>query len=686
MGIHGLYAFIRAHDDLKRSRSWNRECSETTFIVDGNAFVYHMAFQNRTDWAHGGQYATFAEQVRRFVSSLQDANIALTFLFDGALPPDKQATRKQRYRSYIERACLVADNLQQINDINKSDQADANILYHGDMYLIPPLNLEICLRTIRDMGVTTMVCNGEADSLVARMAQENNGYILSKDTDMHVYPHVGKGYIPLDSLTVTETGVTADVYHPDQLSFILKIEKHILPLFGTLLGNDYLNVETVKPPITLWCINAGHLVKGQSIKHWPKCVIEFLKHVKGQPIDTMVDSIVDQLRPLILKSNVEGRHKKAESLKQCITSSIQRYDPESPLISTEAPVPRSGCFSPWQLSRHILDIKFTQMLWSGIFVEDLRRESSWIISRHLRQCIYALLLRNSGPVIEYFRQKRHLTSEPVLPIQLDTIQPINPIDSDFTSEHLLGDRLSCQSLYASMHHTDHTQFSSIDHGSIIYPIVACIRYLALHLAPTADKLTNAEVMGLLVSTLKSIAPLLGFTTHDVPVRHFGKPSLKRKAMHLTAQYQSVLYCSYLLAQTLNLSHFEMPGLLANLYNGLSIHHHLQLARQGASLKKFLAGVSPRFVKFVLSVYTEATRGFTEDGTLNISVHYTEAASAPPKATATPAEPRGPINKKRAKERSMDGAQKRDGQPKLAKTQTGNGNMFDVLSFGCSFDG
>jgi len=77
-------------------------------------------------------------------------------------------------------------------------QGKGNVLVQGagkaggrgsSYFLIPPLVMEVTLQTLRSLGVDLMVCDGEADGLVAQLAMERSmnenvveAYAVSKDS------------------------------------------------------------------------------------------------------------------------------------------------------------------------------------------------------------------------------------------------------------------------------------------------------------------------------------------------------------------------------------------------------------------------------------------------------------------------------------------------------------------------
>ncbi|KAG0171878.1 hypothetical protein DFQ28_006579 [Apophysomyces sp. BC1034] len=653
MGIHGLSTFIQAHPSLGSSRTWNLDHkSQDQFIIDGNAFVHHCAFSNKADWTHGGQYSRIADACRRYVATLQEAGIVLTFLFDGALPEEKQQTRIKRYRSYIDRVGMTIGNLSQINQSNRGANTENAIQYCSDLFLIPPLTLEVCAQTLRGLGVTVRICHGEADGEVVQLAHQLNGYVVSKDSDMHVYPHVGKGYIPLDSLVISSS-IVATVYHPQALASLLQINIDMLPLFGTLLGNDYLDVQVVRFPIMHWCAE-----QGINCKRWPKYVAEFLRKTGDN-----ISAIANALRPILLKSGMSAKQEKANMLEEWIAASVNRYTDLREATSEET-----------YRSRQILDIMETKTFWSSIFLEDLDCEASWIISRPLRQGLYTVMgLSEEAPisVTEYIREKQHLEDNNVAGLSLDEI--VKLLGRTVALDTLKHDAEFRKEFFFRLH-SSHP--ADVEHmAPALHPLILSLRYLIHQSATRGTKLANHEVIALIVAGFKSLAPV---SSVEVPQRTgAGPPVLKTRSLHLTSQLQSVFYSSYLLDQALDMSIYK-PGVLAHIYDGIEVHYQLQIARQGASVGKMLAGASTECLQLVAEVYRSVMNNLEDFVTVVFDYNKTDWLK--PGVLKKSGQKTG-SSKDRVTKRPQVKGKKTNGTP-LARA---GANAFDVLSFGCQFE-
>ncbi|CDH52733.1 hypothetical protein RO3G_07522 [Lichtheimia corymbifera JMRC:FSU:9682] len=679
MGIYGLAAFVHEHSTLGDQKTWTvgdaAKPPAEHFIIDGNAFTYHYAMQSRADWIHGGQYSVVAKAIQDDVLVLQRAGIQLTVLFDGAVPHDKQRTRLKRYATYLERASMTLSHLDHINSALRQSKMGDDLPIPSDFFLLPPLMLDVCVQALQEMKVETIVCADEADGQVATMAELRNGYMVSKDSDMHVYPRAGKGYVPLGSLNIRNDMVSATAYHPKALASLLDLKIDLLPLFGTLLGNDYLDTKLVRDPITEWCSSRGLQCKSKTV-YWPKIVGEFLRKIVGhQELDSnTINVVLKELNGMIKGNGVDHN---------VVIESVRRYDAESVLLEKDSTSADDNKGNMKHASRAITDITLTHTFWAPIFLEDLQQPSSWLVSRRLRQHVYTALLKSDTlPIIrEYIREKRHLSEDMV---ECDVT--CNSSGDGFTQ-------------FTQLHHTDPTLLAELDR--YWWPLVLCLRCLIYDLAyhhgnNNSNRIKDHEVIGLLAG---GFASLLHKT--DGPSALTKLPTIKRGALHLTAQFQSIVFCSHLLGQALGVRHLEQEGMLINMYDGIRMHHYLQLARRGASVERMLGsklGGDKHQLFWNLYRAVIAKMEQNVETIFDYKIPPTWSKEATVKGTA----PSSSSTKKNVKKRSGNNSPHatstgaRGGGVKAKRvatdrptssrpTTTKGANIFDVLAFGCSFD-
>ncbi|KAI8089578.1 uncharacterized protein BX664DRAFT_386044 [Halteromyces radiatus] len=746
MGIHGLSTFVQNNPSLGVQKTWylnNAEKNNDHLIVDGNAFVYHYAYLHRQHWTHGGQYEYMANVIRRIISIWKQAGFTLTFLFDGALPYDKQETRIKRYRDYVDRSVLTMNCLSHINNANKVHLRLFTLegpQYSSDLYVIPPLTIEVCMQTLRELDVSVLTCMEEADGVATQLAQETQGYVVSKDSDMHIYPDCGKGYIPLDSLEISSLYtndqhhdddddhdipliISATIYQPKVLANLLGLELKMLPLFGTLLGNDYLDIQVIKYPIMTWCSKNVGWNKQNTISHWIKNVAEFIRQMNhmSESSSSIISTIMSQLKPIILESGMSKKNQIVNTLEDMILASVKRYDPQHSLLtSSQQQIDISSIhIAPKQYSRQILDLSITHSFWAGVFLEDVQQLSSWYLSRSLRQAMYGWM--NMDKINEYVREKQHLAC--------DTVS-VRTIDHDHDQQQLLH-------LFLHHHHVSPTMKMWMDSkiAKPLHPLVICLRYFVQESLNTGQPLANHEVVALLVASMVDLVPTTlpdEFSRADGPTdlillssyyRDTNQqrqqqqkedgikiPPLRKRSIQLSTQWQHTLLSSHFLAQVLLYNdsnfdqHFNQTGVLATLYNGLVVHTCLQMGRLGASMGRMMLGASTKWMYLFGTLYDMITS--LEGGQSELQVEkvfdykFAKVASLMEmeqrKATISWMKSRilKKLDDQRQERRTVNknnGSNNNSYKRMTGKTIGSSGgfeskdNAFNVLSFGCQFD-
>lgn len=655
-----------------------------------------------------GQYNHLSQVIRRLITTLQQSGLTLTFLFDGALPHEKQDTRLKRYRSYVERSALTMQNLSPINASNK-DPATAFLQegpqYRNDLFMIPPLTLEVCIQTLRELSVSVYVCAGEADGVVAQLAEETQGYIVSKDTDMHIYPKSGKGYISLDSLAIPSFNgrggvkkvITATVCRAQDLATLLGLKLDMLPLFGTLVGNDYVDFQTVKSPIMTWCSkNIPLQPQLQGYSQWHRCVAEFIRQMDQLSATTgssIISTIVSELEPIILASGMTKKQDKVRTMEHIIGDSVQRYTfkdlPSAPSTqsSHSGYLTLDAHMAMQQYSRDLLDLTTTRTFWSGVFLEDMQRESSWYVSRPLRQAIYRW--NDMGAIKEYIRERQHLTHQEIPPSNDPSITKLDKSDG--------SGRLK---LFLHLHHISIPLMTSLDRQvpKPLQPLIICLRYFIQQSNASGNMLADHEVVAILIASLVDLVPAVlpddfgdsdgppsltalatAITPPDDGDDDLKIPSLKKRSIQLTTEWQQTLLSSHLLAQVLlpRQQHLQQQGILTHCYNGLVMHMCLQMGRLGASMGRMMLGASTKWMALFGRLYELVII----PGQIEQVYDYKFTTKADKSAWM--------------KSRILKKIESKDDVPtdhvkKIRKTKGGNGikpkgNVFDVLSSGCHFD-
>ena len=138
MGVFGLAAFL-----VRVKSLWEEiELKNTKVIVDGNALLYHLYFQDsvKLDGRRGGQYKQFHDKIVEFFRRLLENGVEPYVLLDGAfdLRSNKLRTSEERMQA-------------KIRGLAKSDPG---------VQILPPLARRTFIQTIKNIsGVQFAVCD-----------------------------------------------------------------------------------------------------------------------------------------------------------------------------------------------------------------------------------------------------------------------------------------------------------------------------------------------------------------------------------------------------------------------------------------------------------------------------------------------------------------------------------------------
>ena len=143
------------------------------------------------------------------------------------------------------------------------------------------------------------------------MASEWKCPVLSYDSDFFIFDIKG-GYIPLFSLN--SDNLTARIFYRSELARHFGIRKELLPLFASLLGNDYLSWDVLKPfNRAVWILYSDGR-RGKEAR--------FLR--VASMLSQLCDSITEKQAFQFALDLVEPGESR-EELKQAVEYSLQEY-------------------------------------------------------------------------------------------------------------------------------------------------------------------------------------------------------------------------------------------------------------------------------------------------------------------------------------------------------------------------
>ncbi|KAL7840391.1 hypothetical protein AOLI_G00257140 [Acnodon oligacanthus] len=415
MGVQGLKSYMEGNNDVLKRRCFRN----SNVIIDGSNLYYSLYFHSHLDQAHGGEYEAFEKVVSRFFANLRMCKIKPYVVLDGGddISDKKFDTLKKR----------AQDRIKRTDALSKGRRRE----------VLPILVKNVFKQVLRKLKVPVIQCVAEADWEAAALANEWNCPVLSNDSDFFIFDIKG-GFLPLSDFhwkkvkSIKQSDkkyILASWYSVSNLCRTLNcMNKHLLPIFATILGNDYAHLDkTMFPNWTKFSLNPGGnrnidgLLRWLSCHKGPKDAIKALRGTITNPRDSAT----------VLKVLKEGLQE------YCLTPSsiapfFMRGEPQSNLPRPLQSLPE--CFlkalGEGKLNSILLDVLTLHRVTLNFSVQDFSLCSNNLTSRPIRQVIYGLMLQAAAEeeqyeVEEYDRQGLMLTSSkvPAIPtnLQLDTL-------------------------------------------------------------------------------------------------------------------------------------------------------------------------------------------------------------------------------------------------------------------------
>ncbi|KAJ8675826.1 hypothetical protein QAD02_011612 [Eretmocerus hayati] len=227
MGIPGLMTYINRHSDIYLQYY---ALHNTYLVIDGNSIASQL-YNNeaKCNSCFGGDYDKYAYCVANFFDDLLKCNVTPLIIIDGGAEDKKLSTIYKRTKDRI----VNASNMTPIKQSRTQ--------------LFPLLLKEVFKSVAIQKGIKFAQSLFEADEDIASVARILKCPVLSLDSDFYIFDVM---YIPYNTL---DSGVSKNL-HGDgyvknckmyQLDHFLQtfqgLDKRVVPLAATLLGNDYID-------------------------------------------------------------------------------------------------------------------------------------------------------------------------------------------------------------------------------------------------------------------------------------------------------------------------------------------------------------------------------------------------------------------------------------------------------------
>ncbi|CAH1402163.1 unnamed protein product [Nezara viridula] len=238
MGVSYLYTFMKNIEALRKvsiseeaDRYKRNENKSPVIAVDGINLIYSLYSYHHIPWAYGGQLKEYMGHFECFIESFQREGIDLFFFFDGANVMFNIDGWIKRKRDTVKEVHEFFDKIENGLGVEKVE-TNANCL------VLPKNILAITIFVLKQKGCKVKITLNECDRELALFGRENNCMgILATDTDFIIYDTV-KIY-STKNMNLSE--MSFYVYDKNKVQEKLMLKSSELPLFASLVGNDYTN-------------------------------------------------------------------------------------------------------------------------------------------------------------------------------------------------------------------------------------------------------------------------------------------------------------------------------------------------------------------------------------------------------------------------------------------------------------
>lgn len=418
MGVHGLSSFFTLNPDLSE---W-KNLHSTKLVIDGNNLIYMIYFISNLECIYGGDYDGYATAIRNYFAAFKACNIEVILVFDGGhdVSNRKLKTAQRRLQERLATAKTIA----------KTGAPNVKIL--------PILAHEVFKDVVRELGIQVLQCSFEADEEIAAVANYYECPVASQDSDFYIFNLVG-GFVRLDSLSATPQAVTMGDgekvnilscrwYHVDNLlCHFPGFDKSLLPLFATLMGNDFVNGQMFEGFFSRIKLPRLRSKKLKISKQHTK-MVGLLYWLSTTSADLALSQILQTLKSTRRELTAKLVSETVTRYERFTSPFVDKFKNGTPMVLTDA---ADGTFPEWFstlffcgiLSPYLLNIAAVHKVFHLTQIDCFDLESSYACSLSLRRALYGLVLSvNSGsdkmPSVEEFdRDGRNIARcfvEPVL--------------------------------------------------------------------------------------------------------------------------------------------------------------------------------------------------------------------------------------------------------------------------------
>lgn len=306
MGVRGLQSFLKNNPHL----SEKIELNNTSLVIDANNLLCclycNMCLSRdskhyRSD-LYGGDMVAYGEIVRTFFQNLDKCGIVPVLVFDGSVI-GKQSTKDQLV---LKEKTIYKRGLERFEAAKNATEDGLD-----DRVNMPMTINHVFKNIVTDLGIQRIQTPYEADTHIARVANDLDCPVLTNDSDFIIYK-LKRGFIMLD-LFHHQTVVRSKNGKPCILGTVFSQMRLIkcmpglraenMPLLSVLLGNDYIESGSFDGVLQNICNRRydGVLVT-ETFSH--RRIANILAWLRDKTLSEAIEYITSQLRPK-LRQNLE---------------------------------------------------------------------------------------------------------------------------------------------------------------------------------------------------------------------------------------------------------------------------------------------------------------------------------------------------------------------------------------------
>ena len=270
MGIKGLSTFVR-----ERFNGWLPVNFEdwSHVIIDGNN-ICHTLYKKNYNWLLGGEYFKFQQTLEGF---FKDSGFNHPIVvFDGAdYDEEKHSSWDRRVKT-----------LQDMQFVQSKQHWNLTKITEG-CKPTPLLLTSVFMDTLRKMNIEILVVSGEADNIIAALANHHRCPVLSSDADFFVFK-LEHGFVHFDRYFEEKENKSLFKVQLFMSEFNLKDYDECL-LIPCVFGNDFIKSSHDSKPADYSLFLKEMAENGTFLKDYPSTPRKEKKFKKAKLIYNLPD-------------------------------------------------------------------------------------------------------------------------------------------------------------------------------------------------------------------------------------------------------------------------------------------------------------------------------------------------------------------------------------------------------------